>query len=106
MAHRGNILSLYDNILEQSAYKQSGGEQSGGEQSGGKPISESNNSKNSSTIDSYSPSDMSLSDQSSVAKLMKANRELKRDLDIAQDELKKVKKELEKANAMLTKYGK
>ena len=111
MAHRGNILSLYDNILEQSAYKQSGGEQSGGEQSGGeqsggKPISESNNSKKSSTIDSYSPSDMSLSGQSSVSKLMKANRELKRDLDIAQDELKKVKKELEKANAMLTKYGK
>ena len=106
MAHRGNILSLYDNILEQSAYKQSGGEQSGGEQSGGKPISESNNSKKSSTIDSYSPSDMSLSGQSSVSKLMKANRELKRDLDIAQDELKKVKKEHEKANAMLTKYGK
>jgi hypothetical protein len=37
---------------------------------------------------------------------MKANRELKRDLDVVQDELKKVKKELEQAKSMLTKYGK
>ena len=57
-----------------------------------------------STIDSYSPSDKSLDEQGSLSKLMKANRELKRDLVQKQDELKKVKKELEKANAKLKNY--
>jgi len=57
-------------------------------------------------IDSYTPSDKSLSEQSSLSKLIKANRELKRDLDMTQDELKKVKKELEKTNSMLKKYSK
>ena len=56
------------------------------------------------TIDSYTPSDKSLSEQSSLSKLIKANRELKRDLDKKENELKKVKKELEKANSMLKKY--
>ena len=57
-------------------------------------------------IDSYTPSDKSLSEQSSLSKLMKANRELKRDLDKKEDELKKVKKELERANSILKKYSK
>ena len=103
MAHRGNILSLYDNILEQSGSKSVNG---GKSVNGDKSVNVGKGAKNSSTIDSYSPSDMSLNDQSSVAKLMKANRELKRDLDVVQDELKKVKKELEQAKSMLTKYGK
>jgi hypothetical protein len=91
MAHRGNILSLYDNILEQS---------------GGKSVNVGKDTNTKSTIDSYTPSDMSLSDQSGVSKLIKANRELKRDLDKALDELKIVKKELDKANSMLKKYNK
>lgn len=56
------------------------------------------------TIESYTPSDKSLKEHSSIEKLMKANRELKRDLVQKQDELKKVKKELEKANAKLKNY--
>ena len=97
MAHRSNMLSLYGDIFEQSGGKPG---------NVGKSVNDGKGAKNSSTIDSYSPSDMSLNDQSSVSKLIKANRELKRDLDITQDELKNVKKELEKANAMLKKYTK
>ena len=85
---RSDISTMYSNIFEHI---------------GGK----SDNSKtNKGTIDSYTPSDKSLSEQSSLSKLIKANRELKRDLDATKDELKKVKKELEKANAKLKKYGK
>lgn len=82
---RSNISTMYSNIFEQI---------------GGKSNTDGN------TINSYTPSDKSLSEQSSLSKLMKANRELKRDLDKKEDELKKVKKELEKANAKLKKYGK
>jgi len=85
--NRSNISTMYsNNIFEQSG--------------GAKEI----NTK--STIDSYSPSDKSLSEQDSLSKLIKANRELKRDLDVVQDELKKVKKELDQAKSMLKKYGK
>ena len=84
---RSNISTMYSNNIF--------------EQIGGKA-----NKSNGNTIDSYTPSDKSLSEQSSLSKLIKANRELKRDLDMTQDELKKVKKELEKTNSMLKKYGK
>tara|TARA_E500000331_G_C16793725_1_gene513493 strand:- start:111 stop:362 length:252 start_codon:yes stop_codon:yes gene_type:complete len=76
------------------------------EQIGGKTNSHGNTKTVSKTIDSYTPSDKSLSEQGSLSKLIKANRELKRDLDLAKDELIKVKKELEKANAKLKQYGK
>jgi len=82
---RSNVSTMYSNIFEQI---------------GGKDKTDGK------TIDSYTPSDKSLSEQSSLSKLIKANRELKRDLDLTKDELKKVKKELEKANAKLKKYGK
>ena len=84
---RSNISTMYSNNIF--------------EQIGGKA-----NKSNGNTIDSYTPSDKSLSEQSSLSKLIKANRELKRDLDMTQDELKKVKKELEKTNSMLKKYSK
>lgn len=84
---RSNISTMYSNNIF--------------EQIGGKATKSNGN-----TIDSYTPSDKSLSEQTSLSKLMKANRELKRDLDMTQDELKKVKKELEKTNSMLKKYGK
>lgn len=83
---RSNISTMYSNNIF--------------EQFGGKTKSDGK------TIDSYTPSDKSLSEQSSLSKLIKANRELKRDLDKKEDELKKVKKELEIANAKLKKYGK
>jgi len=76
---RSNISTMYSNNIF--------------EQMGGK------NKTDGKTIDSYTPSDKSLKEQSSIEKLMKANRELKRDLDVTQDELKKVKKELELANS-------
>lgn len=85
--NRSNISTMYSNNIF--------------EQFGGKATKSNDN-----TIDSYTPSDKSLSEQSSLSKLIKANRELKRDLDMTQDELKKVKKELEKTNSMLKKYGK
>jgi hypothetical protein len=82
--YRTDISTLYsDNIFEMS---------------GGK-------SENS-TINSYTPSDKSLSEKSPFEKLIKANRELKRDLDMTTDELKKVKMELEKAKNMLKTYSK
>ena len=83
---RSNISTMYSNNIF--------------EQIGGKSKTDSK------TIDSYTPSDKSLSEQSSLSKLMKANRELKRDLDKKEDELKKVKKELERANSILKKYSK
>lgn len=83
---RSNISTMYSNNIF--------------EQIGGKTNSDGK------TIDSYTPSDKSLKEQNSLSKLIKANRELKRDLDLANDELKKVKKELEKANAKLKKYSK
>ena len=86
---RSNITTMYSNIFEQI-----GGKDKSDGKSDGK------------TIDSYTPSDKSLNEQSSLSKLIKANRELKRDLDLTKDELKKVKKELEKANAKLKQYGK
>jgi hypothetical protein len=89
--NRSNISTMYSNNIF--------------EQIGGKTKSDGNNSDGK-AIDSYTPSDKSLSEQSSLSKLIKANRELKRDLDLANDELKKVKKELEKTNSMLKKYGK
>lgn len=88
---RSNISTLYSNIFEQV---------------GGKTNSDGKTKTNGNTINSYTPSDKSLKEQNSLSKLIKANRELKRDLDLANDELKKVKKELEKANAKLKKYGK
>ena len=83
---RYNISTLYSNNIF--------------EQVGGKAKADGN------TIESYTPSDKSLKEQGSIEKLMKANRELKRNLDQKEDELKKVKKELEKANAILKKYSK
>lgn len=90
---RSNITTMYSNNIF--------------EQVGGKATKSNDKAKNNgNTIDSYTPSDKSLSEQTSLSKLIKANRELKRDLDLANDELKKVKKELEKANSMLKKYKK
>ena len=89
---RSNISTMYSNNIF--------------EQFGGKDKSDDKSKSDSKTIYSYTPSDKSLSEQSSLSKLIKANRELKRDLDLANDELKKVKKELEKANAKLKKYSK
>lgn len=83
---RSNVSTMYSNNIF--------------EQVGGKDKTDAK------TIDSYTPSDKSLKEQGSLSKLIKANRELKRDLDLANDELKKVKKELEKANAKLKKYSK
>lgn len=83
---RSNISTMYSNNIF--------------EQIGGKTKTDSK------TIDSYTPSDKSLSDQGSLSKLIKANRELKRDLDLTKDELNKVKKELEIANSKLKKYRK
>lgn len=88
---RSNISTMYSNIFEQV---------------GGKDKSDGKTKTNGNTINSYTPSDKSLKEQSSLSKLMKANRELKRDLDKKEEELKKIKKELEKANAKLKKYGK
>lgn len=89
---RSNISTMYSNNIF--------------EQIGGKTKGDGNNKSDGKAIDSYTPSDKSLSEQTSLSKLMKANRELKHDLDMTQDELKKVKKELEKTNYMLKKYGK
>jgi len=87
---RSNISTMYSNNIF--------------EQIGGK--TKSDGKSNAKNIDSYTPSDKSLKEQRSLSKLIKANRELKRDLDLTKDELKKVKKELEKANAKLKKYSK
>ena len=82
---RSNVSTMYSNIFEQV---------------GGKDKSDGK------TIDSYTPSDKSLSEQSSLSKLIKTNRELKRDLNKKEDELKKVKKELERAKSKLQMYSK
>jgi len=85
--NRNNISTMYsDNIFEQL---------------GGKP-----SNKNKNKVDSYVPSDMSLKDQSSTSKLIRANRELKRDLDNALNELNRVKKELELTKSKLNRYEK
>ena len=68
MAHRGNILEQSDGYVCKS-------------------VNVGNGAKNSSTIDSYTSSDQSLSDRRPVIKLIKANRELNRNLDKAQGEL-------------------
>jgi predicted RNase H-like nuclease (RuvC/YqgF family) len=83
---RSNISTLYSNNIF--------------EQVGGKTKTYGN------TIESYTPSDKSLKEQSSIEKLMKANRELKRDLDKKEDEHKKVKKELERVKSKLNMYSK
>ena len=89
---RSNISTMYSNNIF--------------EQIGGKTKIDGKTKSDGKTIDSYTPSDKSLSEQGPLSKLIKANRELKRDLDLTKGELNKVKKELEKANAKLKKYGK
>jgi len=89
---RSNISTMYSNNIF--------------EQIGGKTNSHGNTKTVSKTIDSYTPSDKSLSEQGSLSKLIKANRELKRDLDKKEGELIKVKKELDQAKSRLKKYGK